>query len=302
MTERQNNIMKVRILTGLGIGLVAIPLFIFSDYIVYPLFLGMLSALGVWELLRVFGLHKKWVVSLPSYLIGACLPVFAHKWFTPRAEQRDYILLAAAVLFSFLLYLAAICVFDKEIAESRKAKDPKYDASKMLTFPDVASVFLSVAYVSVSFTSMVITRYLEHGEYIFGLVFIAAWVCDTFAYFTGRLFGKHKLAPHLSPKKTVEGSIGGIVFAVGGCMLYGLIIDKVTNLSANYLVLALLGLFLSIFAQVGDIWASLIKREHGIKDYSRMLPGHGGVMDRFDSILAIAAILMAVCMVFPPFT
>ena len=97
------------------------------------------------------------------------------------------------------------------------------------------------------------------------------------------------------------GKIGGIVFAVLGCMLYGFIVSKVAGLNARYLVLALLGFVLSIISQIGDLWASLIKREHGIKDYSRMLPGHGGVMDRFDSILAISTVLMAVCMVFPPF-
>ena len=142
---------------------------------------------------------------------------------------------------------------------------------------------------------------MNNGGKIFGLVFIVAWVCDTFAYFTGRLFGKHKLAPNLSPKKTIEGSIGGIVFAVAACLVYGLIIEAATDLSANYIVLGLLGLVLSVFSQIGDIWASLIKRERGIKDYSRMLPGHGGVMDRFDSILAISTLLMALCMKFPPF-
>ena len=80
-----------------------------------------------------------------------------------------------------------------------------------------------------------------------------------------------------------------------------MIIEACTDLSANYLVLALIGLALSVVSQIGDLFASLIKREHGIKDYSRMLPGHGGVMDRFDSILAISTVLMAVCMVFPPF-
>ena len=148
---------------------------------------------------------------------------------------------------------------------------------------------------------MSLTRYMQNGVYIFALVFVAAWMCDVFAYFTGRFFGKHKLAPHLSPKKTVEGSIGGIIFAVLGCMLYGLIVDLATDLHARYLVLACLGLSLSVISQIGDLWASLIKREHGIKDYSQMLPGHGGVMDRFDSILAISTVLMALCMVFPPF-
>ena len=91
------------------------------------------------------------------------------------------------------------------------------------------------------------------------------------------------------------------MFAVIGCIVYGLIINKVSGLDANYPILALIGFVLSIISQIGDLWASLIKREHGIKDYSQMMPGHGGIMDRFDSIIAISTVLMAVCMVFPPF-
>ena len=292
--------MKQRILTSLGIGLVVIPIILFSEYIVYPIFLGLLSAIGVWELLRVFGLHKRYEVSVPSYLISALLPVFAHSTFT-GIDQSGYLLITAAVLFGFLLYLAATCVFGKEIAIKRDKSADAENGQRMLLFGDVAAVFLSVTYVTVSFTAMSLTRYMQNGVYIFGLVFIVAWMCDIFAYFTGRLFGKHKLAPHLSPKKTVEGSIGGIVFATLGCMLYGFIIEKAAGLEARYLVLALIGLVLSVISQIGDLWASLIKREHNIKDYSQMLPGHGGVMDRFDSILAISTVLMAVCMLFPPF-
>ncbi len=293
--------MKVRVLTALGIAAVGIPVVLLSDYIVYPIFLGLLSAIGVWELLRVFGLHKIYYVSVPAYAVSALLPVFAHSYFTPTDKQGDYLLICAGVVFLYLLYLAAVCVFSKEIGEGRLTRGEEVK-NKMLTFSDAASVFLSVVYVTVSFTAMSVTRYMTNGVYIFGLVFIAAWMCDTFAYFTGRLLGKHKLAPHLSPKKTVEGSLGGILFAVIGCIVYGLIIESATELCANYIVLGLIGLVLSVVSQIGDLFASLIKREHGIKDYSRMLPGHGGVMDRFDSILAIAAVLMTVAMVFPPFS
>ena len=292
--------MKERVLTGIGIGVVGIPVLVFSRYIIYPIFLGLLAAIAVWELLRVFGLHKRYVISIPAYLIALAMPVFAHDYFVPNYEQKEYLLILATVIFAYLLYLTAVCVFGKEHGLAKAEKDPKHRAN-IIEFADVSAVFLSVTYVTVSFTAMSLTRYMENGKYIFGLVFVAAWTCDVFAYFTGRLLGKHKLAPNLSPKKTIEGSIGGIVFAVLGCMLYGFIIENVSGLDANYIVLAAIGFVLSIVSQIGDIWASLIKREHGVKDYSRMMPGHGGVMDRFDSILAIATILMAVCMSFSPF-
>lgn len=292
--------MKERVITSIGIGIVGIPILMLSGYIVYPVFLGLLAAIAVWELLRVFGFEKRYEISVPAYLVSGLLPTFAHDTFTGGATA-SYLLVLGAVIFAFLLYLVAACVVGKEMLMRRNAESDDGEKQRILEFSDVAAVFISVTYVTVSFTSMALTRYMKNGVYIFALVFVAAWMCDIFAYFTGRFFGKHKLAPHLSPKKTVEGSIGGILFAILGCMLYGFAVSKSAGLDANYLVLALLGLVLSIISQIGDLWASLIKREHGVKDYSQMLPGHGGVMDRFDSILAISTVLMAVCMVFPPF-
>lgn len=292
--------MKQRVLTSIGIGIVGLPILMLSKYVVYPIFLGLLSVIAVWELLRVFGFQKRYEIFIPAYAISGLLPVFAHEIFIGK-NQGAYLLIVAGVIFAFLLYLAATCVIGKELILRRNEENGTTGKQHILEFGDVAAVFISVTYVTVSFTSMSLTRYMQNGVYIFGLVFVAAWMCDVFAYFTGRLFGKHKLAPHLSPKKTVEGSLGGILFAVFGCMLYGFVVQKVSGLSANYLVLAALGFVLSIISQIGDLWASLIKREHGIKDYSSMLPGHGGVMDRFDSILAISTVLMAVSMVFPPF-
>ena len=292
--------MKQRVLTSIGIGVVVIPIMIFSKYIVYPIFLGIISTIAAWELLRVFGFEKRFEIAIPSYLIAGLLPTFAHDMFT-RGDQTGYILLEGIVIFSFLLYLAMVCVIGKEIVIRRNEEKTEDGKQKILGFADVAAVFMSVTYVAVSFTSMSLTRYMKNGVYVFVLVFVAAWMCDIFAYFTGRIFGRHKLAPHLSPKKTVEGSIGGILFAIFGCVLYGFIVERVTDLNANYVTLALIGFVLSVISQIGDLWASLIKREYGIKDYSQMMPGHGGIMDRFDSILAISTVLMALAMVFPPF-
>ena len=290
--------MKERVLTGMGIIAVLVPVLIFSEYIVYPIAMGALALIGVWELLRVFGLQKHYAISIPAYLIAVVLPLLAHSGFTPADKQTEYLLFVGCAMFAYLLYLIVVCVFKKERQLSAAGENPDM---RIIGFGDVAAVFTAVSYVVVSFTALVITRYMSNGGKIVGLVFVAAWVSDTFAYLTGRLCGKHKLAPNLSPKKTIEGSIGGVLFAIIGCIVYGLVVESFTDLSANYIVLGVLGFVLSIISQVGDIWASLIKREHGIKDYSRMLPGHGGVMDRFDSILAISTVLMAVCMKFPPF-
>ncbi len=278
--------MKVRLLTSLGILVFGLPLLLLSEYIVYPIALGVLSCISAWELLRVFGLHKKYAVSVPAYLISALLPFFSSEVFISAERHNAYMLVMALVLFSFLMWLAAVSVFSRG----------------SIGYRSVTAVFMAVTYVTVCFTSLSLLRYMTLGVYFFELVFISAWMCDSFAYFTGRLFGKHKLAPELSPKKTVEGSVGGVVFSIVGCLLYGLIIELIEpTLSANYLILAVIGLVGAIIAQVGDLWASLIKREYGVKDYSRILPGHGGIMDRFDSILAVSSLVMVICIFAPPF-
>ncbi len=277
--------MKVRLLTSLGIAVLGLPLLIFSDYIVYPIALALLATLSCWELLRVFGMHRRLAIAIPTYVLSSCLPFFSYGLFFPAEKQVTYLLIVALSVFAYLLYLAGYAVMSRGRAN----------------YTDIAKVFTAVTYVTVSFTSMSLLRYMSNGVYLFELIFIGAWVCDSFAYFTGRLLGKHKLAPELSPKKTIEGSVGGILFTVAAFAVYGLIIEAISDLSANYLVLCLSGLFISVISQIGDLFASLIKREHGVKDYSSILPGHGGIMDRFDSILIVSPVLMVISILFPPF-
>ena len=128
------------------------------------------------------------------------------------------------------------------------------------------------------------------------LTFICAWSCDTFAYFTGRFLGKHKLIPHVSPNKTVEGSVGGVIGAMVICIVYLLIVKNVfdTNMLtwSNVVVEgAVYGLVGGALSQLGDLIASAIKRDTGIKDFGWIFPGHGGFMDRFDSVMFIAPIM-----------
>ena len=134
------------------------------------------------------------------------------------------------------------------------------------------------------------------------LTFICAWSCDTFAYFTGRFLGKHKLIPHVSPNKTVEGSVGGVVGAMVICIVYLLIVKNVfdTNMLqwSNVVVEgAVYGLVGGALSQLGDLIASAIKRDTGIKDFGWIFPGHGGFMDRFDSVMFIAPIMYILPMV-----
>ena len=138
---------------------------------------------------------------------------------------------------------------------------------------------------------LLIRQNLVHGKVLVWLVILIAFGSDSFAYFTGVTLGRHKLAPILSPKKTIEGAIGGILGSMLICLGYGLFLEwrgYFTLPAMAYASLALLGILGSLFSQIGDLVGSAIKRETGIKDFGRLIPGHGGILDRLDSILFVA--------------
>ena len=275
--------MKTRIYTGIGIAVVGLPILFFSQYIVYPLFLSILAVMAVFEMLRVIGVHKKIAIGAPAYVIAAVMPLGAY--FAGYEKITTTILVLAMAMFVYLLYLFFVAVF----------------LHKSVKYTVITEVFASLAYVIISFTALAAVRLAPHGVWYLGLAFAAAWGSDTCAYFSGYLFGKHKLIPEISPKKTVEGAIGGVLGATLIYVVIGVCADVFTSIEVNYFVLVLCGLVLSATSQVGDLIASMIKREHGVKDYSNLLPGHGGILDRFDSVLAISGALMIASILFPPF-
>jgi phosphatidate cytidylyltransferase len=130
---------------------------------------------------------------------------------------------------------------------------------------------------------------IKHRYFVW-FIFISSWLCDTAAYYSGRFFGKRKLCPKVSPKKTVEGSLGGVLGSIAGCAVYGFILNHYTLNIPMYHYL-LIGLISGILCQFGDLTASSIKRYSDVKDYSNLIPGHGGILDRFDSILFSGAVV-----------
>ena len=126
-----------------------------------------------------------------------------------------------------------------------------------------------------------------------------AFLSDTGAYFIGVFFGKHKLCPNISPKKSVEGLIGGVVTAVVGMLVYGIIMERCFAFKVNYLLALLYGLLGSFAGVMGDLTMSVIKRQVGIKDYGNLIPGHGGILDRFDSVMITAPLTEALLLVIP---
>ena len=275
--------MKTRILTALVMAVVGIPLLIFSQYIIYPIAAGILAVFSIYEMSGVIGVRKNLALTIPAYIVALITPIFAY-FFSHRVT--DFIFIALLVIVAVMLYM-----FGYAVVMRGKVK-----------FADVATHFTTFTYITVSFTAITLVRYLPYGVYCFALIFVGSWVSDVFAYFVGCAIGKHKMIPEISPKKTWEGAVGGVFFTVVAFLVYGIIISLVTtDVRPNYIVLAILGLVLSVVSIFGDLIASLIKREHGAMDYGYIFPGHGGVLDRFDSALAVAPVLFAICMLFPPF-
>jgi len=151
---------------------------------------------------------------------------------------------------------------------------------------DVAATLMQLLYCVFIFSFLINICGLDTGKVVVWYVFLGSWFCDIFAFCFGKAFGKHKLTK-LSPNKTIEGSIAGVFGSVLACLAYTYIINTYLQMDISYLAILVFGLIASIFSQFGDLFASSIKRYTGIKDFGNIFPGHGGIMDRFDSTIFV---------------
>ena len=141
---------------------------------------------------------------------------------------------------------------------------------------------------------------MRYGRYVILIPFLVAFLSDSGAYFVGLKFGKHKLSPVVSPNKTIEGAIGGIVTAMASMVIYALVLDLLpVGIQVNYALAVLYGLAGSLAGIFGDLCFSVIKRQTGIKDYGDLFPGHGGILDRFDSLVTVAPLMEALLLIAP---
>ncbi len=265
--------MKQRIITAvIGIGLF-IPVLIFSHTWVYPIFMSLLSVAGTFEMIRCVGMIRKYFLSVPLLMLSLAMPITVRLF----SSSEDYALLYVKVLIVLLVYFLSLPVFSKA----------------HYSFAGVAAAVCTSVYVILGFTATIMVRDVPYGAYLFLLVFIGPWISDVFALLCGLKFGKHKLIPEISPKKTVEGSVGAILLTPLFILLYAWVVSQYIDVSLNMNILGvvLVGMLLSAIGQIGDLIASAIKRQYEIKDYGKLFPGHGGVMDRFDSVLPAAIIL-----------
>lgn len=221
---------------------------------------GILSLIGQFELYRVLKIEKT-SLALVGYLGTITYELLL---FWNKEEWIEVYLLAVLLIF---LITYVVCY-------------PRY------VFSQIAMTFTGLVYVTIMLSCLYLVRCMEGGTYLVWIIFIAAWGSDTCAYCVGKLIGKHKIPSTLSPNKTIEGCSGGVIGAALLAFVYAWIFrDKLALYEYApwlFLVTGAIGGFLS---QIGDLAASAIKRNYDIKDYGKLIPGHGGVMDRFDSIL-----------------
>lgn len=272
--------MKQRIITAVVAFFVLLPVLIFSDTFIFPLGLAVCAVLSVWEMFACVGLKNAWLFTAPMYVLGAAFPFLIR--YLPDRDLLAPIAICAAVVWT--LYAFTVLIFSHG----------KYPLEAVF----VAS--FSLFYIFIGFNAILFIHDCEPGgKYLYYICFLGAWITDIFAYFCGRAFGKHKLIPDVSPKKTVEGSIGGTVFCILVMVIFGFVVEKlVPEISANLLIFAVAGVLIAVVSQIGDLSMSVIKRKYGVKDYGFIFPGHGGVLDRFDSVIAVSALLMAFSLFF----
>ena len=273
---------KARLISGIVLVIILAVALILGGNILWSLTL-FISLVGLVEINRVLK-NQKNIFGILSYIISIlfyeCLWLGENNACELISGNNYFEIIAIA----YLILLMAVYVFTF----------PKYKAS------DVWLSFFGFFYVSIMLSFIYKIRMVdEYGQYLVWLVFVCSWVCDTSAYCVGMLLGKHKLAPKLSPKKSVEGSIGGIAGSAIVGAVYGYALRNNMQTAVSPVVLfALIGAVGAVISQIGDLAASAIKRNYDIKDYGTLIPGHGGILDRFDSVIFTAPVIYFLFVVF----
>lgn len=255
---------KMRFLSG--VVLIALTLlFLILGGPVLLVVTAVLSLIGLMELLRMVKLHKT-PLAVPAFASVGILYLLLY------TDRMDFLVPLAVFFLMVLMVLYVVCF-------------PKYKTEQIL-YP-----LLGFFYAGLLISYIYQVRELPGGVYSVWLIFIAAWGSDTCAYCAGMLFGKHKAFPVLSPKKSWEGCIGGVVGAALIAVLYCLAMNSLFEQNFSVIQYALVCGCGAVISQIGDLAASAMKRHSGIKDYGKLIPGHGGVLDRFDSIIFVAPIV-----------
>lgn len=260
-----------RLFSSVILVIIALVTLLQGGYLLAAVLLAI-SLIAYRELSKACGIHTegKFVNALEiAGIMGICI-YYGVVVFTDSQ--------AAAMLIILLIMIAHMFVYVFTF--------PLYHANQVM------AAFFSFVYAPVMFSFIYQTRELKCGIYLVWMIFISSWICDSCAYLTGILIGKHKMTPKLSPKKSIEGAIGGVAGSALVGALYGyFIVEKVVAEQPVTWVFAFISGIGAMISQIGDLAASAIKRNHEIKDYGHLIPGHGGIMDRFDSVIFTAPMI-----------
>lgn len=269
--EKENNKLKIdvkRITSALlGFPLVVIILTFGNKYVV-DIFLAIIACISMQEYMNAISKDAKpirWLGYISCIFIA-----FIHiiPQYIPEPILNNIIILAIPIL---LLVLFATIV----------------STNMRTNFKDVSYTLFGIVYIVTCIAFIAKIRGLEHGNWLVWFAIIAAWASDTFAYFIGKRFGKHKFSK-VSPKKSIEGCIAGVIGAVIVALIYTYAVNEITSLNFSYIYITIITAILSIIGQIGDFAASSIKRYVDVKDYSNLIPGHGGMLDRIDSLMFLS--------------
>ena len=279
-----------RLISGIVLVAIALLAFIFGGEILLGISV-FISIAGYLELCRAVGVKEKdkKINALEIVGIIGILAYYAVLYFFPAVEEGNaamsmgnvlYAVIPVIGVFMLSMLLYVVCF-------------PKYRSEQIM-----ANVF-NFLYAPVMLSFIYLTREQEAGKYIVWLILIRSWGCDTYAYVVGMLIGKKKIFPVLSPKKSLEGCIGGVVGAGLIAALYAVfVVENVFPDKRVTIVITVICMVGAVMSQVGDLAASAIKRNHEIKDYGKLIPGHGGIMDRFDSVIVTAPMIYFLTVLF----
>ena len=267
--------MLVRIIAGVVLLPLLLLVVLFAPKICISILFGVMAAIGAYELLRGTGFVKETRLNIYAMVIAFWVCLWC-------GLSIGYAWLLLGVLLFFVLLFAEVMISRME-----------------LEFYKVAVCLVGGLVLPVLLGSLVrIHCHLDGRFYIF-IPFILAFMSDTGAYFSGCFFGKHKLAPVISPKKTIEGLVGGVIATMLAMVVYCLIMKRFFGAEVSYIYALIYGLLGSLAGVFGDLCFSVIKRQTGIKDYGNLFPGHGGVLDRFDSMMLVAPLIEVLLTLLP---
>lgn len=257
--------MKQRIITAVIAAAFFIPFVIYGG-LPFTILVYAMATIGMFEILRMKDIS---IFSVPGVfgILALFTLLLPDEWANKVLEVSSYSKLELAFIMVILLLVYSVLVKNK------------------FTFDDVAFIILGALYVGLGFYYFIETRNAGLQFVVFALLIV--WTTDSGAYFTGRKLGKRKLWPEISPNKTVEGFVGGIIIAV----ICAIGMQLITPIAPNYTVLIIVAIISSVFGQMGDLVESAIKRHYDVKDSGKLLPGHGGILDRFDSLLFVLPLL-----------